>query len=391
MAGPLHTTLWTYPWDLNASGPDIVAHRLRNDIGLDAVSLAAVYHSFEMLRPHSRDKVLLQIPTAAIYFQPQSSLYADTAIDPHVSPLMGSANWYGEAAAATSKAGLELIAWTVFLHNSLLAGRHPRCAEVACTGDISTSRLCPANPDVRAYAIAISKDLTKNYGISMLECEGLSYGGFGHTHYHVKHGVELGAGGRFLMSLCFCPSCTNRAQGLGIDADVIRLSAEAKVRIALEAGTTNLDTPEDLISSLPGLEEFVRMREDVVSSLISETREAIGIPVSLIIMGSRHTSGIDRKRMGTIVDRLETLSYTSDPVRTERAISDITSDLLSPDQLIVGLQAYPPASPDHETLVANTRASYDLGIRRFSYYNFGIMPKPNLQWIKTTINAFAAP
>lgn len=390
MPGSIHTTLWTYPWDLDASGPEKAVMNLKNSIGLDAISLAAAYHSFEMLRPHSRDSVILQIPTAAVYFQPHSHLYNDTVIAPHVSPLMGSSNWYSEAATAAAKNNLELIAWTVFLHNSFLAAKYPDCAEVACTGDISSSRLCPANPDVRAYAIAISKDLKENYGISMLECEGLSFGGFGHTHYHVKHGVELGAGGRFLLSLCFCPSCTSRARGIGIDAEAIRLSAESRIRSSLTVGSTIADAPEDLIFSIPGLAEYITMREDVVASLIKETKEAIGIPVSVILMGSRLTSGIDTERMATIADTVETLSYTSDPAKTEKTVTNITRDLSSPEQLIVGLQAYPPASPDAEALLANTQAAYDMGIRRYSFYNFGIMPEPNLQWIKSTIDAFSS-
>jgi hypothetical protein len=363
---------------------------LKEDIGLDAMSLAAAYHTFEMLRPHSTDKVLLQIPEAAIYFQPQPELYKSTVIDPHTSPLMGSSNWYGEAAEAASKSGLELIAWTVFLHNSYLSLKYPNCAEVTCTGDVSTSRLCPSNSDVRAYAVAIGRDLTENYGISMLECEGLSFGGFGHTHYHVKHGVELGAGGRFLMSLCFCASCTGQAEDKGIDLNAIKCSAEKRIRAALREGKSIEDTPEQLISSTPGLDAFVNLREDIVSSLISQVREAIGIPVSVILMGSRYTSGIDRKRMATIADRVETLSYTPDPDRTRKTVQDITVDLKSPEQLIVGLQAYPPASPDQETLVATTHAAHELGINRFSFYNFGIMPEANLLWIKSVNDVFAA-
>jgi hypothetical protein len=94
--------------------------------------------------------------------------------------------------------------------------------------------------------------------------------------------------------------------------------------------------------------------------------------------------------MATIADRVETLSYTPDPDRTRKTVQDITVDLKSPEQLIVGLQAYPPASPDQETLVATTHAAHELGINRFSFYNFGIMPEANLLWIKSVNDVFAA-
>ena len=50
---PCYTTLWTYPWDLHDAGVDAAVRSLREDIGLDGISLAAAYHTFEMLRPRS--------------------------------------------------------------------------------------------------------------------------------------------------------------------------------------------------------------------------------------------------------------------------------------------------------------------------------------------------
>lgn len=51
----------------------------------------------------------------------------------------------------------------------------------------------------------------------------------------------------------------------------------------------------------------------------------------------------------------------------------------------VGVCAYPPASPNAETLIANVEAVAKLGVRAVSFYNYGIMPKRNLQWVKAAI------
>ena len=93
----------------------------------------------------------------------------------------------------------------------------PECAIERCTGDISPSALCPANSRVRSYALALAGDLATNYGIKMLECESLDYAGWGHSHHHLKHGIALGSGGHYLLSLCFCPSCQDRAMEANID------------------------------------------------------------------------------------------------------------------------------------------------------------------------------
>ena len=381
----LHTTLWTYPWDLADGDASAIAKRLRDDVGLDGISLASAYHTFEMLRPHSPGRVLLQIPQAAVYFQPEKSLYSDTPIQPHVSRLMGAENWYADAAGAAAGAGLELIAWTVFLHNSYQAGRHPECAEVACTGDVSTSWLCPANPGVRAFAAALAGDLAENYGIALLECESLSYGGFGHTHYHVKHGVDLGPGGRFLLSLCFCDACRSRAREKGLAPDALSRAVESRLRRTLASGIPPEESPEELIATVPQLEPFVRMRDEVVESLLEEVKAAAGVPVSFIFMGDRFHASIDRSRLANIADYAETLAYTPDPDRIQATISDIVPDLKNPRQLVVGLQAYPPASPDARTLSAGVERALSLDIRRISFYNYGILPPANLGWIRQCI------
>ena len=53
----------------------------------------------------------------------------------------------------------------------------------------------------------------------------------------------------------------------------------------------------------------------------------------------------------------------------------------------VGTCAYPPASPTAETLAANVKAVTELGVRAVSFYNYGIMPKRNLQWVKAAIES----
>ena len=384
---PCYTTLWTYPWDLHDTGVDAAVRSLKDDTGLDGLSLAAAYHTFEMLRPRSEGRLLLQATQAAVYFRPQLDLYRDTRIKPHVSPLMNGADWYAEAANVARTAGIDLVAWTVFLHNSYQAGRHPECAQVSCTGDISSAVLCPANPDVRSYAAALARDLAVNYGIALLECESLAYGGFGHIHYHSKYGMELDRSDRFVLSLCFCSACREAARGVGLDPDALSRDLESRIRSALLSGGSVPGTPDELLEEIPGLADYVRMREDTVASLLQEVRAAAGVPVSFIFMGDRLTSGGDRRRLAALADFVETLSYTDDPLRTEKTISELLPDLPSANRLLVGLQAYPPASPDAAALKANIASAMGLGIRRFSFYNYGIMPPANLDWVREAVDA----
>lgn len=382
----LYTTMWTYPWDLNDEGYDTVLGTLKNDVGLNAINLASAYHTFDMLRPHLSQNNHLQISQAATYFQPQLDLYKDTCIKPPTSSWMGNDNWWGKATEAAEHMDLNINSWTVFFHNSNLAQQHPTCAIERCTGDISTSSLCPANPNVRQYAIALSQDLVKNYGIKLLECESLDYAGWGHSHHHLKHGVPFGSGGHYLYSLCFCSSCQNKAMEANIDITRLREQVTQKIHTLFTTGQTINASPEELVQEIPDLTAFNQMRENVVTSLVYDIKNTIQIPLSFILMGNPTISGANAKAISEIADSVEILSYTSDPQRTHQAISQRLPFLKSPDQLLVGLQAYPPASPHAETLCQNLDTAQKLGINKFAFYNYGIMPLPYLDWVKQAIN-----
>lgn len=382
---PIDTTMWTYPWDLHDEGYEPVLQNLKSEVGLNAINLASAYHTFDMLRPHLSSNNTLQVSQAAIYFQPKESLYGK--IKPHISPLMGNENWWGETANTAASIGLKLNSWTVFFHNSYQAQQHPDCAEVRCTGDISTSALCPANPEVRAFAIALSRDLVENYNISLLECETLAYSGWGHLHHHAKHGVNLGAGGRYLFSLCFCDACKQRASDSGLDIAQLRESVTNKVRTAFATGLPIDETPEELMQTIPELQAFSDMRETVVISLIRELKNTIDIPLSYILMGDPQITGANPKTITQIADSVEILSYTADLQRTQARVSELLPTLQNPSQLIVGLQAYPPASPDAETLFANLQAAREKGIHKFAFYNYGIMPIAALDWVRQAIHS----
>jgi hypothetical protein len=390
----LYTTMWTYPWDLNDEGYHTVLSKLKNDVGLNAINLASAYHTFDMVRPHLQKNNHLQMTQAATYFQPQLDLYSNTCIKPPTSTWMGKDNWWGKTSEEAARIGLNIQAWTVFLHNSHLAQQHPTCAIERCTGDLSISALCPANAHVRAYAMALSQDLTQNYGIKMLECESLDYAGWGHSHYHLKHGVPFGLGGQYLYSLCFCPSCQNKAMEANIDITRLREQVTEKIHNLFTTGQTIDTSPEELATEMPELTAFNHLRENVVTSLVYDIKNAIQIPLSFILMGNSTISGANAKAIVEIADTVETLSYTPDPKQTHRAISTHLRHLKSPDQLIVGLQAYPPASPSAEALCQNVNTAQKLSINKFAFYNYGIMPMPSLEWVKQAIKqaqSFSSP
>ncbi len=269
----------------------------------------------------------------------------------------------------------------MFLHNSELALRHPGCAQVHATGDVSTSNLCPANPEVRKYAVGLAAGLSV-YGISVLECESLYYGPAGHTHHHAKVGVDLGRGGWFLHSLCFCGACRKEADKDGIDFDRLKDRVDRRVRKVLESGEPCSEVED---SDWVDLAAFMAMRERIVATLVADVKKASGANLSYIGMGPPDSTPAPFEALRDVVDGFEILAYTSDLKTIERSVEVAAQAAGGVSRLTVGLQAYPPATRSAAQLVAEVRTVRELGVKRISFYNYGIMPYENLGWIREAL------
>lgn len=383
----MYTTMWTYLWDLVDDGLEDAVKRLRHEIGLDAISIATAYHTFEQLRPHRPGPKLLIEEAAAIYFEPDLSLFTDTVIRPRVADLARQGNPMAELANQTQRLGLDLISWTVCLHNSHLARMYPALAQQTAYGDQLGWILCPGEDDVRAYVIALCRDLATNYGVKRIELETCNFGGYGHHHQHPKDGVRLGTIGHYLYSLSFSAGCRHRGQALGIDVDRLAAWVQTQLDPVFETGEPLEGDLAAFVESHAELAAYQQMREDLVASLVGEIRQACpDTEISFLLMGDRWTAGIRADLLAAHVDRMGILAYTADPDDAETRIqAALASGVPGIERLVTGLCAYPPASPDAETLRQVLARARHLGVEEFSFYNYGIMPEACFEWVSSCI------
>ena len=380
-------TLWSYLWDLVDDGIEDSVRYLGQELGLDAISVATAYHTFQQLRPQRPGAKLLTANTAAVYFQPDPSLYQETVLRPHVAPLAHRANPLARLAGACQREGLDLISWTVGLHSTHLAVNYPRCAERNAYGDNLGWSLCPGDPDVRAYLIALCRDLVLNYRVRRLELESCGFGGYGHAHYHVKDGVNLGTVGRWLFGLSFSPGCLDRARERGIDGEGLQRWVGGQLDQVFAGGPPLEGSLEELVVDHAELQAYQTLREDLVVSLVEEIRQATGAEVSFLLMGDRWGAGIDAARMAATADLVEILAYVDAPEKITHRLAAMRETVPDLRRLVVGLQAYYPCAVDADGLLAQVEAARREGVEQFSYYNYGIMPRPNLGWLRRCILA----
>ena len=381
----IHTTMWTYPWDVIDEGVDRVIGFLKEEVGLDAISLSTVYHTYDELRTHMPGKKLFSGYEDAIYFQPQSELYQGTKIKPHVHPMAKGQDPVRIIAEACRARDLELISWTVPLHNHYMARQRPDCALLGVFGDRYPGCLCPANPEVREYVLGLSLDLATNCGVQMIEYESLHYMSFGMFRNHAKVGVELGAVGSLLMSLCFCDGCAQRAADRGMDVEELKGQVEKWLLDIFEEGPPERSVEEFVVDE-PLVHEYVKMRADTVTSLAAEVKEAVKMPVSFLYMGNYHNNGIDRKPIEKIVDWVNVLCYSGSPEEASQRAQETLAGMDDPSMLVCGLNGHKPIDSAEQMREIIT-AIYETGARRFSYYNYGMISRRNLRWIAEAIAA----
>ncbi|MEE2710001.1 MAG: hypothetical protein VYA69_10435 [Gemmatimonadota bacterium] len=380
-----YTTMWSYTWDLTYESTADTIAMLKQDIGLDAISVATAYHTYEMLCAHREAGKFVRASESAVYFQPEMTLYEDTPIKPHVSPTAVDHDPLREIGDACVAHGLGLTSWTVCLHNSLLAEKYPEHAQVTPFGDVLPHAPCPASPAVQKYMTALVRDLTSNYPITALELETLNYNGYSQGHYHEKSGLPIGPLESFLFSLCFCDHCQAKAETENIDVGELRASVCDKLNRFCEDGEASGQPIEDHVNSSEGMTAFVKMRADAVESLTRMVKGAVDVPVYYLLMGNYYGSGMDYREISKIVNRVEILAYSHDTEQVRNSIRNTCDHGIAPEQIHAGFGAYHPTSPDEATLIATTEAAMEEGVSGFSYYNFGIMPARNLRWVKSAV------
>jgi hypothetical protein len=378
------TSIFCFASDLADEGVETVLDNVQNRGGLGGVTVAAAYHEGRDVFPHNPKHKVRFLEGGAVFFEPQA--LRDVRLQPPVSAL---ARTLPETIAAAGRRGLTVRAWTVFLHNGTLAEAHPDCAPENAFGDRYVTDLCPAHPDVRAYARALAADVA-SLGVATICSESLHYHGLEHGYAHERYFVPLSARVRHLLGLCFCEHCLAAAREQGVDGDAVRRQTREEIERAF-AGEDAGGEPEP--------DDYARVRAQVVTSLVAEVAEAAGdtafefIDLSGAVMGyatGRPTGppapsiawrfGIDVPAVARACDGIQAIGYAADPER-------ISGDLDAYGDAAVSV-IFRPTTPDCDS-PADLRAKVALArareLERVDFYHYGFMKLDALDWIRAAV------
>jgi hypothetical protein len=385
------TSIYCFVTDLADEGVEAVLDNVPHRGGLDGVTFAAAYHEGRDVFPHNPVHRVRFLEGGAVFFEPRA--LRGTRLRPPVSEV---AHVTPELLAAAERRGLAVRAWTVFLHNGALAAAHPDCAPENAFGDRYITDLCPAHPDVREFAVALATDVS-GLGVATICSESLHYHPLEHGYSHERYFVPLGPRVRYLFGLCFCAHCLEAAGRRGVDGDAVRRAAREEIERVFAGGT---ESPVDELER-DELDGYLRVREDVVSSLVAEVAAAARaggadfefIELSGAVKGyatGRPTGapapsiawqlGVDVRRVARACDGLSAMGYAAD-------LDRVRADLDAYGDAAVSV-IFRPTTPDCETqddLRAKVELARTRGLRRADFYHYGFMRLDALDWIRAAL------
>lgn len=237
----MELALYAHPFDLDALAAHGGLARVR-DLGFGEIAMATSYHDGRWLMPwHPAGRVRF-LEDGTVHFRPRGDY---GLLQPQASSAVAAAgpSPLERLCAEAPRHGLRARAWNVFHHNSRLGERHPELCVQNAFGDRYTYALCPAQPAVQQYALAMVRDLAAHAGLGSIEFEALGWMGWKHSSHHDKASFTPRGLLDYALSLCFCACCTARLRAEGGDPELTRAYVLALVQQSIEAADAMAPPP----------------------------------------------------------------------------------------------------------------------------------------------------
>lgn len=401
--------MYVFATDLEDEGLGRVLENLRDRAGVSGVTLGAAYHAARDIFPHNPRRRVRFLPPS-VFFDPDDRLYEETPIKPRRSTITAGRDTLARASEAAAALGMPVNAWAVFLHVDADEDRVDAAPRNAF-GDPFPTDLCPANPDVRLYAVALAADIAR-YRPARIVAESLHYPLLEHGYHHERYFFHLGPLARFLLALCFCRHCLAAAGAADVDGEAVRRAVESHLERVFARGDDDrsVDVSPASARSLAGgeLGAYLRVRESVVASLVREVAEAAreagssltvcdlsgaskgyatGKPEGDPAAAVAWRFGIGWRELVASCDEIAVCGYASDPERVRMDLETYLERVGDPGRLALTLRPVMPDCDSSENLRAKLQIARDLGVGRADFYHYGLVPLGALDLIRDALES----
>jgi hypothetical protein len=382
------TTIFTYPWDLSDDGLERALDVIQGEANLGGVSLAVAYHIGTFFLPHNPRRKIFFGEDGMVLFVPEAKRWTGVRLRPRISQIAENPDRMHRFVETIKKRGLHFTFWTVYFYNHYLARTYPDAAQRDALGNPHLAHLCPANPDVRDYALTLTDDLVANCKPDAFYLESLCFLPFGYGYLGTKFLTPLTPRARFLLGLCFCDACLKAAD---MGGDAVRFKADVAAWLEHELprmpSTADMALPvEDWINTAfdNRLQHYLSARAQSATSLyegvVKRIKSSGDIRVESDFASSSELpeSGLIPDRVHAVTDRLGIGVPTQ-----ESQVKQHRQSLAGKNQLLANIQ--PEHVGSEASAIQTVREAARAGVDGFTFYNYGLIRREQLRWIGSAI------
>ncbi|MEU6134882.1 hypothetical protein [Nocardioides sp. NPDC047086] len=356
---------YAYPWDV--IGDPSFADRARG-LGVTKVALAAAYHTARAATPlHPRHR-FVEARSAALYRPVRAEAWDGARLVPPAATWVAAKDPFGEAAAILAEAGIEVAAWIVLTHSTLLGEANPDLAVVNCWDEPYPYALCPRHEDVRRYAETLAAEAVRDTPTSTAILEACGQLGFGHGGHHEKTDGAYDEATQQLLSICCCAACREDWAGRGLDAEATVAALRAATGVNPSGATVDASTLDTILASRHAAADELRHR------VIAAVREAASdvVEIALHAQPDPWATGASPGLTPTTADDVDlVVSFcwptTEASMETGRRLVEAVSGKAAAAAYVTVL---PPTTEDD--LGGHLRALLDAGIDQIHLYHLGL-------------------
>lgn len=392
----MYASMWCYPWDLLDLGMDYALDDMQAN-GLTGVSMITSYHAGRFLQVRSPRRKVYFPQDGVLYYPSDLARFAGQRLQPQVGEFARQhPTFWEDLFAAAEKRGMTVSGWTVCLHNTRLGMQHPEVCVHNAYGDAVYYNQCPSHPDVRRYMTTLLDDICSRLPLHSVELESMNYMGHAHEYHHEKDGIGLTGLEDFLLSLCFCEACVQRAKEAGLDI----LPAQATVRGWLEE-MCRRDKPDGrdaaflaqglaFFEDAPEVQAYLTWRSTVVTSLMEEVSTTVAgrsklYFLSLLPHSRSWLFGVDLKAISALCSGAVVCSYDASAAQAGADLQESKRDFAPGADLLMGMRAFYPEYSGFEAFQSKVQTAAAQGVEGYLFYNYGLIPPVHLAWVRDSL------
>jgi len=216
-----------------------VAGGIRRSGANALLCFTSLYHGYRLLQRRYPRKAIYSLETDRVFYEPDLSLYADSSLKPRRSVDAGGQDLLAELTAACRKEGVTFSALMPVCAGEYLAQERPDLAVTNLYGSKDRLFLCYNNPDVRAYRLAMVRDIVGRYDVDALMLDKIPQTMLEQSAFAGLLDPPL----RTVGSFCFCEHCHAAAARHNLDLAAVHARA-------LEIAQRSLRMPAHIIEAL---------------------------------------------------------------------------------------------------------------------------------------------